>query len=309
MKLMTTSFSTFRSPIWPHFKSASKDRCERAFFDVEGRIWRATPYVTNPRVDPDMVYTSIYATYVWKYCRITHFFLSNGVAEFCESAVREPTSEYAKALPSCDSIPVAGKVFTPWAVVCDADGAIPGAFAIHFPASSKRRSIIAIPSISIPQKEKAGDGIRGRTHYWFGADDGEDVVLCLKDNTGINWCDSAMSMVKTIYGLALYLDAFPETAKKATRDDVKDIAHYDGSVFTVAANESAREDAERSISPHFRRGHFRMLTSEVFKRKRGQVVFVRGSFVRGHALDVGPDLATDNASQLQNTSHTREPNS
>ena len=287
---MNMAFSTFSGPLWPRFKAISKDRSESAFFDVFGSIWRATPYA--PPMDPDMVYASIYALFLWKYCRITHYFLSSGVAEFCESAVRDLSHDFAKALPECTSIDTDGKQFHRWLVAVDDTKKAGGGFAIHFPAKTGRRSIIVMPSQIIPSNARANgvNGVEVRK-YWFAADDGEDVALCNKDSTGIDWCDSAKAMVKTIYGLALYLDAFPETATKATRYDVKDVAHYAGNAFTVAANESAREDVARSVSPHFRRGHFRMLTSEMFRRKRGQVVFVRGSFVRGHAVDVGPDLS------------------
>ena len=42
----------------------------------------------------------------------------------------------------------------------------------------------------------------------------------------------------------------------------------------------------RDVSPHLRRGHFRMLSSDYFKNKQGQIVFVKSSFVKGNAKTV-----------------------
>lgn len=292
---MKTSYSTFSNPVWGAFKLFGEGRSEQDYFNFCGSVWR---HGGSSGKDPDILYASIYACYLWKFCRIKHLFLSDGVAEFCESSAKEISDMYSKPLPECDTVDVRGKRFAPWLVV-SAPGnndALTGGFAIHFPAKTKRRSIVVMPSIAIPDAIKRNT-LHDCRYYWFAAEDGEDVALLQKDSSSHSFYGSGERMVKLIYGLSLYLDAFPDTVTQSTRDDVKELGHYTGDVSTVAVHEIAREDNERSTSPHFRRGHFRILASEVFKRKRGQVVFVRGSFVRGHAVDVGPDLTTNNPSQ------------
>lgn len=42
----------------------------------------------------------------------------------------------------------------------------------------------------------------------------------------------------------------------------------------------------RDVSPHLRSGHFRYLGSEYFSKKRGRTIFVKSSFVKGHAKTI-----------------------
>jgi len=44
--------------------------------------------------------------------------------------------------------------------------------------------------------------------------------------------------------------------------------------------------SSRDVSPHLRRGHFRYLSSDRFKNKKGQTIFVSPSFVKGNAKTV-----------------------
>lgn len=72
----------------------------------------------------------------------------------------------------------------------------------------------------------------------------------------------------------------------AGSDGVHQIKHYEGERHIVNRNEIVDEEHSHSVSPHWRRGHFRLLSSEKFIRKHGQTVYVRGTFVKGKAFDV-----------------------
>ena len=93
-------------------------------------------------------------------------------------------------------------------------------------------------------------------------------------------------IARLVFGLSLYMDAFPETVVHAGNDDVHHIRHYDGPRHIVARNAVVDEERRQGVSPHWRRGHFRLLASARFVHKQGQTVYVRGTFVKGQAFDV-----------------------
>ena len=96
-------------------------------------------------------------------------------------------------------------------------------------------------------------------------------------------------MARLLFGLSLYMDAFPDAVVEAGADSVHQIKHYSGARHIVNRNEIVDEEHRHSVSPHWRRGHFRLLTSAKFIRKQGQTVYVRGTFVKGKAFDVVDD--------------------
>jgi len=87
-----------------------------------------------------------------------------------------------------------------------------------------------------------------------------------------------------IKGLAIYsacceniiIDGVPADLKHAPRFN-ENCSKY------IRTHEDIAEGDIRTISPHFRNGHFRLLVSEKFTKKKGQVVFVHECFVKGKA--------------------------
>lgn len=49
----------------------------------------------------------------------------------------------------------------------------------------------------------------------------------------------------------------------------------------IGLSEHSGAGSGGTVSPHFRRGHFRMLRSEVFTQKKGQIVYVRPALIHG----------------------------
>jgi len=235
---------------------------------------------------------------------VSHYFLAPGVSDFCVSSVKEFSEDYCKRFPPCD--PVSAPSYNwqyPFAGTLEhfnqgSRDKVQGGFAVHFPAKERQRSIMVIPNAFIPIPANAipnnPTGRPGILHYYFCAGDGEDTLLMqarggkvLKSDfgsdAGTDW------IAKLVFGLSLYIDAFPDAVVEAGAENIHQIKHYDGARHIVTRNEIVDEEQQRSVSPHWRRGHFRLLASAKFVRKQGQTVYVRGTFVKGKAFDVLDD--------------------
>ena len=65
--------------------------------------------------------------------------------------------------------------------------------------------------------------------------------------------------------------------------------------FTIHLSEKIRENENSPLSkiPHFRKGHFRLLQSDYFANKKGQIIFVTETMVKGKAKTVSMSPDTD----------------
>lgn len=103
-----------------------------------------------------------------------------------------------------------------------------------------------------------------------------------------------------IYGLGLYLACFPECIIPGVPEDLKHPSfHSGGKRYTMYLSPSIQSQNGTRASPcgHFRRGHFRVLNSEWFKKKRYQVVFIEHTYVNGRAHTVlSPEEADSSSS-------------
>lgn len=93
---------------------------------------------------------------------------------------------------------------------------------------------------------------------------------------------------RIVLNLLMYMDAFPE----CVRDGCPTL-HSKGNrpvdyakSWRIGASDAIRETYRNGTSPHMRRGHFRLLTSDRFKKKRGQTVYVKPTMVSGSAKTV-----------------------
>lgn len=86
-----------------------------------------------------------------------------------------------------------------------------------------------------------------------------------------------------------YINAFPEcltegvpqNISKKNRNDYQNTKVLKTSTHVLEIEKENSNDS-RIITPHFRKGHFRYLKDERFVNKKGQIVFVKASMVRGH---------------------------
>lgn len=287
---MKQQYSTFSLAHFPkEQRKYISGLSEREYFLVFGSAWkRLCDKNPAPGLDWDRETTYIDSIlyFMWKYRKITHYFLAPGVATFCASSVKDLTPDFCKRLPECEPIDPPHNPL-PLVVVVGDDMKMRGGFAIHFPTSERQHSILVLPDAEIPHPLQ-----KAVYKYYFAASDGTDTVLMQKENFDSFWDGvdtGADGIARIVFGLSLYMDAFPDAVLPASSDDVKHIGHYDGAKNRVAANSIVTEEERHGISPHWRRGHFRILVSERFTRKQGQTVYVRGTFVKGKAFEVLDD--------------------
>ena len=99
--------------------------------------------------------------------------------------------------------------------------------------------------------------------------------------------------ITKIFRLAIntiaYMEAFPECIKEGVPNHIKEFD--DENSFTLEIAEKVLESINRTndgriISPHFRRGYYKRLSSNFYKNKKGQIVFVSETMVNGIAKTV-----------------------
>ena len=283
---MKTAYSTYTNELTPLFKNWAPNRSQRTesefcMFSNWYLGKAAEVAVRGGRWGDDWelrcAALGTHLEFLWRYRRIQHFFLAPGVADFCVSSVREYSLEYCKRLPECEPVDI-GPV--PGFEVQSVSG-ISGGFAIHFPAAERRRSVMVIPR-----------WVYGDFEYYCAFNDGEDVVILSTDSFDLTNHDSDTStdwLTKLVLGFSLYTDAFPDTVVEAKDDGIRKINRYSGTRNVVARNEIVDEERRNGRIPHWRIGHWRLLSSPRFVRKRGQTVYVKGAFVKGIAFEVKDD--------------------
>ncbi len=279
-----TAYSTYSSDIWAVFKSLYPAKTESEFGSFCNRVYdRSLRAVSEGQsietCDPDLVAAVAGCLFLWKFRSIEHFFLAPGVAEFCASSVKEFSHDYCKRLPACKSVNGPGQTTQTQQ----------GGFAIHFPAKERQRSVMVIPDALLPTW--GNDQAHAFKRYYFVANDSEDTVFMQQSTPDeiFNGEPQQAWLAKLVFGLSLYMDAFPDAVVEAGAENIHQIKHYDGARHIVNRNEIIDEEQKHSVSPHWRRGHFRLLASAKFVRKQGQTVYVRGTFVKGKAFDVMDD--------------------
>jgi hypothetical protein len=283
-----THYSTFSDRTWQVFKKVAPDKDENTFLEW----WRYLMKKVNG--DKKILYAQIACLFLWKYRKLEHYFLSEGLADFLASSVKDFTLDFCRKLPCSVREPsiaaqeysagVMQKPFDETNVFRILEKDKPIAFALHFPVQEKRRSIVVWPDACMIDRSI------NAVHAWFfAASDSEDICVM---QIGSGDMGDASWMCRVIFGFSLYIEAFPEVVADCQHGDIPHINYYKGSGKTVCCNEIvAQENEGAAASPHFRRGHFRVLQSERYTKKRGQIVFVKGCFVRGQAFEVLSDAA------------------
>jgi len=85
--------------------------------------------------------------------------------------------------------------------------------------------------------------------------------------------------MRFIYGCFMMRECFPQVFQEGLPDYVKHPAWFKRQKNkSISINRVSHE-----VCPHIRVGHFRLLSSERYTHKRGQVIFVKPSMVKGHA--------------------------
>lgn len=270
------AYSKIRLPFWDGFKSMSKNQSKEAFIG----FWmdRFEDRRRYPDHNIRSLVHSISTTVAVKYGVVDHYFLPRGLSRFLIGSVTRICDDYYKPLPNRN-------------------------FCIHFPEEERSDSIVVDMEVAEKWREKGGAYFiaTDASSMIYGGDiidwDASPHDPSLWENGG--WDPVAENreaeverqryMARIIYGLSLYIDAFPDAVVPALPDTIHNTNHYKGRRMAVATTPIADEENRNSVSPHWRRGHFRVLSNAKFVHKQGMTVFVRGTFVKGKAYDVLDD--------------------
>ncbi len=112
--------------------------------------------------------------------------------------------------------------------------------------------------------------------------------------------DKVSLTILKMFQLALntiaYMNCFPDCVTDGVPRDLfeKSIRKTDRSVtFHVANKIQDIENSPISKIPHFRKGHFRLLQSDYYTYKKGQIIFVAETMVKGKAKTLSMSANTD----------------
>lgn len=233
-----------------------------------------------------LLYLSSFA--LVRYRPITHYFVAPGVSQFCEDCVKEIAPDYYKRLPEVKTYPLPGKLDPPAKTPEDVGGIL-----FHFPVQENRRSLIVIyPEHRKPflVREPNKDDPQGYESFCMVSDGRESVFVPTRKTTSNEAQPThTEKIVKTVLGLSLYIDAFPDAVRPADHGPVPAHEGPPKTFLSIGAVPQVQHETANSRSPHYRRGHFRCLASDRFVHKRGLTIWIDGFFVGGTALDVCDD--------------------
>lgn len=107
----------------------------------------------------------------------------------------------------------------------------------------------------------------------------------LRSNVDLN--NSWGNLLRLVINMTYYMKAFPDHVVNVPPDEMCDKLNIGNSRSVSLAGDIEQYLKEsRDVSPHLRRGHFKYLGSDFYTRKRGQVIFVKSSFVKGQARSI-----------------------
>lgn len=112
--------------------------------------------------------------------------------------------------------------------------------------------------------------------------------------------DKASWFIRFVVGIGMYIGCFPEQMIDGIPEDLKHPSHHNNRINkTIKISPKIIErDGPR---PHYRSGHFRLLSSDFYKNKKGQVIFIHGTFVKGKVKTIlGPDNEVKSEKELVN---------
>jgi hypothetical protein len=136
-----------------------------------------------------------------------------------------------------------------------------------------------------------------------------ELYFALGENSGrmsnkfyadVNKKSDEISLIQSkMFRLAIntiaYMNCFPDCVADGVPKNLFERSEdMSAKNFTVQLSEKIRENENSPLSkiPHFRKGHFRLLQSDYFANKKGQMIFVTESMVKGKAKTVS--MSSDN---------------
>lgn len=99
-------------------------------------------------------------------------------------------------------------------------------------------------------------------------------------------CSIGKSCLELVSSAIAYMQCFPESVSEGIPDDLKNINHFKTAKRWLSVATHASLIMRSGASPHYRSGHFRVLSSPRYTNMRGQTIFVHGVFVNGQSKTV-----------------------
>lgn len=234
-------------------------------------------------------FVSYASSWYFKRNQSIHLFLPNGMAEFLASAARDISGAFYDE-GALDGVSMMAAGINSWRNYDLFELGWPVIF-IHFPVSDAIKHTLEDGQILnenngsmavIVRSKEMKAHLRHIDTETFRA----GISAGFNDIAHITWYDDEYygdgSVVKLLHGLSLYLRAFPDSLVEFSAGDKQ---YKWGKTMTIEKPSDVSDDIHNGVSPHYRRGHFRVLSGERFKN-RGSVVFVKGCFVNGRAYKV-----------------------
>lgn len=167
-------------------------------------------------------------------------------------------------------------------------------FGIHIPYESKYKGY-AFGLMNNESKQIVLNWSVGKEGAWCSEKNYKELL-------GKNTKDaqSITKMFRLAINTIAYMEAFPECIKEGVPDYIKDSSDIKSYVLEIA--DKVIEPLERAgngrmNSPHFRRGYYKRLSSDYYKNKKGQIIFVSETMVNGIAKTI---YTTQNIDHLNN---------
>lgn len=124
----------------------------------------------------------------------------------------------------------------------------------------------------------------------------DDIIMYVKHGpleihaTGALFETTKDTDIKALCSFAInmtsYLISFPDCIQQGVPHKVKVNSVYNARVSTSSNVIDVIDNDARIVTPHFRSGYFRHLSSDFYKNKKGQIIFIHETFVKGTAQTV-----------------------
>jgi hypothetical protein len=91
-------------------------------------------------------------------------------------------------------------------------------------------------------------------------------------------------LYQLVFNLFMYMRCFPDRITKDAPDFIMEPRNLIRKSITIKTHESLIDHT--GVTPHFRRGYFKLLKSDYYVHKKGQVIFIKSTFVKGDAMTI-----------------------
>lgn len=153
-------------------------------------------------------------------------------------------------------------------------------FGIHVPYEKKEKGF-AFQLLYINEKDIKLIWNVGNNQGWCSAETYKENQLA-KDGNGKFYASTFRLAINTL----AYMKAFPECVKEGVPPTEESECAYTFELSDKVLENINTKKTDRINSPHFRKGFFKMLKSDFYVHKKGQIVFVHETMVKGRAKTI-----------------------